>query len=137
MCAQQVRRRHRTRHHAGNAHRLLVTVIPVMPDPLKHSIFCAFCKTPPNKPPSPTPSPRWECLLADMPLLFGSLEVASTIYSGTVFLISCDIYSNTAPVRECSPSELPWIAHLQSSSKTDTSGHITLFLRFLCSTSSR
>ena len=39
------------------------------------------------------------------------------IHGGTVFLISCDIYSNTAPVRECSPSELSCIAHLQSSSK--------------------
>ena len=33
--------------------------IPVMPDLLKHSKLCAFCKTPPNTPPCPTPSPRW------------------------------------------------------------------------------
>ena len=31
----------------------------VVPDLLKHSKICVFCKTPPNKPPWSTQSPRW------------------------------------------------------------------------------
>ena len=30
---------------------------------LKHSVWSAFCKTPPNTPPCPTPSPQWMNLL--------------------------------------------------------------------------
>ena len=74
-----------------------------MPDLLKHSIWSAFCKTPPNTPPCPTPSPDgvlalltcyvWlPCVLAECKLTASYTMKSPHRPDGVLALLMCYVW---------------------------------------------